>query len=555
MSKLPQGWAETTLGTVIDYGATCKAEPDEISEDAWLLELEDIEKDASKIISRFTFGERKSKSTKNRFLKGDVLYGKLRPYLNKVVIADADGYCTTEIIPIKKTQVTDNRYVFYWLRHPRFLDYVTEVSHGLNMPRLGTDAGKKAPFVLAPLPEQKRIADKLDNLLARVDGTRARLDRIPTLLKRFRQSVLAAATSGQLTEDWRQEQSTKASVVPVGPVHHGSECDQPPPKGLVELSPEGLDGEWQRVVLADVAYGFSYGSAAKSSKTGAVPVLRMGNIQDGQLDWDDLVFTSDEKEIAKYRLAAGDVLFNRTNSPELVGKTAVFKGEREAVYAGYLIRVRCSSRLLPNYLNYCLGSPAGRDYCWQVKSDGVSQSNINAKKLAAFEFDLPNITEQIEIVHRVEALFALADKLEAHYSIASAQVDKLTPALLAKAFRGELAPQDPSDEPASKLLARINATRAGLDTKPKQAREAGRNRAPRISKESVAMTKSRQDEDVRSKPYLMQHLHRLGGSAHADELFKAAELPIADFYKQLTWEVKQGMIKDAGNTLEIGDAA
>lgn len=187
----------------------------------------------------------------------------------------------------------------------------------------------------------------------------------------------------------------------------------------------------------------------------------MGNIQNGVLDWSDLVFSSDLQEIKKYLLSAGDVLFNRTNSPELVGKTAVFKGERDAIYAGYLIRVRCGERLLPDYLNYNLNSPAGRDYCWQVKSDGVSQSNINAKKLAAFTFLLPSIKEQTEIVRRVEKLFAFADKLEARYTTARKQVEHLTPALLAKAFRGELVEQDPNDEPASVLLERIRAERAG----------------------------------------------------------------------------------------------
>lgn len=308
------------------------------------------------------------------------------------------------------------------------LNELIDIAHGgVGLRHVTKGKFEATEIALAPINEQKRIADKLDTLLARVDACRDRLDRIPAILKRFRQSVLAAATSGKLTEDWREENSAS--------------------------------DEWFPVRLGDVAQDFSYGSSAKSSKVGDVPVLRMGNIQDGCLDWSDLVHTSDPAEIAKYKLAPGDVLFNRTNSPELVGKTAVFKGEREAIYAGYLIRVRCSPSLLPNYLNYCLGSPAGRHYCWQVKSDGVSQSNINAKKLAAFDFLLPSIQEQTEIVRRVEALFAYADRLEARYAAARSQVEKLTPATLAKAFRGELVPQDANDEPASTLLTRIRAQR------------------------------------------------------------------------------------------------
>ena len=194
----------------------------------------------------------------------------------------------------------------------------------------------------------------------------------------------------------------------------------------------------------------------------------MGNIQNGRLDWEDLVYTSDAWEITKYSLQHNDILFNRTNSPELVGKTAIYKSEQAAIYAGYLIRVRCTELLNPDFLTYCLNSPQGRHYCWQVKSDGVSQSNINAKKLAAFEFGLPPVEEQTEIVRRVEQLFAFADQLEARVAAAQERIDKLTQSILAKAFRGELVPQDPNDEPASVLLERIKAQRAAA---PKAKRE------------------------------------------------------------------------------------
>ena len=308
-------------------------------------------------------------------------------------------------------------------------DAFIDAGKGGAQPNISQGVIKDWPIPLAPLAEQKRIADKLDALLARVDRCRARLERVPLILKRFRQAVLAAATSGQLTEDWREERR--------------------------------IDRTINLVRLEDTGSAFSYGSSAKSSTNGLIPVLRMGNIQNGKLDWKDLVFTSDRNEIAKYELFPGDVLFNRTNSPELVGKTAVYKGERPAIYAGYLIRVKCSSQLLPDYLNYCLNSPEGRDYCWRVKSDGVSQSNINAKKLAAFEFDLPPLEEQHKIVRRVEILFAYADRLGARYQAARAQVERLTPALLAKAFRGELVAQDPNDEPAALLLEWLRGARAG----------------------------------------------------------------------------------------------
>jgi len=210
---LPQNWLQTNLGSVVDYGKIEKAEPTNISDDTWVLELEDIEKDNSKIIQRLNFLDRQSKSTKNRFKKGDVLYGKLRPYLNKVVVADSDGVCTTEIVPLSGGENLNNRYLFFWLKHPTFLAYVSEVGYGVNMPRLGTKDGIAAPFVLAPLAEQQQIAAKLDELLAQVDILKTRLDTIPKILKCFRQSVLAAATSGVLTEEWRSKVGQNHSVL------------------------------------------------------------------------------------------------------------------------------------------------------------------------------------------------------------------------------------------------------------------------------------------------------------------------------------------------------
>lgn len=487
MSELPQGWLETTLGTAIDYGTTRKAEPEEIPDDAWILELEDVEKDVSKIIGRLTFGERKSKSTKNRFVKGDVLYGKLRPYLNKVVIADADGFCTTEIIPIKLTEATENRYVFYWLKHPRFLDYVTEVSHGLNMPRLGTEAGKNAPFVLAPVAEQKRIADKLDVLLGRVDASRARLDRIPPLLKRFRQSVLAAATSGQLTEDWRQAQSTQVAAVPVTPIHHGSDTNQPPPKGQVKATGECSESQaepnlhlaqWQTSTLGSC--GHVSGGLTKNTKREShslrKPYLRVANVHANRLELTDVFDIGlTESEYLKTKLINGDLLIVEGNgSLEHLGRVALWSGELDdCVHQNHLIRWRTEGPL-PQWVLFWLLSPRGRNYLMDLASTTTGLHTLSISKVSAVPIELPSMEEQKEIVRRVEVLFALADKLEARYSTARTQVDKLTPALLTKAFRGELVPQDPNDEPADLLLARIRTAREAAPASVKKSRQPDR---------------------------------------------------------------------------------
>lgn len=215
--------------------------------------------------------------------------------------------------------------------------------------------------------------------------------------------------------------------------------------------------------LDKLCYSFQYGTSKKSHPSGKVAVLRMGNIQNGEIGWSDLVYTSDDKEIEKYNLKAGNVLFNRTNSPELVGKTGIYRGGRPAIFAGYLIRINNFEELDSNYLNYCLNTRYARKFCSKVKSDAVSQSNINAQKLGKFEVPFCSPEEQKEIVRRVGALFKIADPLEKRLDAAIAHAEKLTQAILAKAFRGELVPTEAelarregrSYEPASALLAKI----------------------------------------------------------------------------------------------------
>jgi type I restriction enzyme S subunit len=189
----------------------------------------------------------------------------------------------------------------------------------------------------------------------------------------------------------------------------------------------------------------------------------MGNLKNGEIDWTDLVYTSDPDESNKYQLARNTVLFNRTNSPELVGKSSIYRGERPAIFAGYLIRIDIQGDLDPEYLNYCLNAPAARQWCHEVKTDGVSQSNINAAKLGDFPLPYRSLHEQRQVVSRVKALFALADRIETRYRKAQAEVEKLTQSILARAFAGKLVPTEAElaetegrgYETAAELLDRI----------------------------------------------------------------------------------------------------
>ena len=166
---IPDNWALCCLGELCDYGNCNNVEADSITSNAWILDLEDIEKDTGRVIKKIRKTERDFTSTKHSFHEGQVLYSKLRPYLNKVIIADEDGFCTSEILPLDFLKVVLPQYALYYLMSPTFLKYANRCSYGVKMPRLGTADGKKAIFPLPPLEEQYRISDCISKIFMQVD--------------------------------------------------------------------------------------------------------------------------------------------------------------------------------------------------------------------------------------------------------------------------------------------------------------------------------------------------------------------------------------------------
>lgn len=346
---------------------------------------------------------------------------------------------------------------------------------------------------LPPLSEQRRIVATAAELLARVQAVGERLARVRPILKRFRQAVLAAAGSGKLTEEWREKnpvaeafESTLERVIEERRKSFESLCRQAelagrrPPKvpailargewqAPSPLEPPEIPEGWTLVPLRGVIEILQYGTSVRAEKDmkGGVPVLRMGNIKDGEIDLSDLKWIDPRAEdVAAYRLKRGDILFNRTNSPELVGKAAVFDADLDAVFASYLVRLTCDERLVSSrYVCYWINSPWGRQWSRAVRTDCVSQSNINGSKLLTMPLPAPPLAEQHEIVRRVEALFQLADAIERRLAAATAEVEALPLAVLDRAFRGELIPTEAEladeegrdYETAAALLERVSA--------------------------------------------------------------------------------------------------
>jgi type I restriction enzyme S subunit len=487
-TELPQSWLQTNLGNVVDYGKVEKAEPNNISDDTWVLELEDIEKDSSKITQRLNFLARQSKSTKNRFKKGDVLYGKLRPYLNKVIVADSDGVCTTEIIPLSGGKNLNNQYLFFWLKHPIFLAYVSEVSYGVNMPRLGTKDGIVAPFVLAPFAEQQQIAAKLDELLAQVDTLKTRLDTIPKILKHFRQSVLAAAVSGRLTENWREENNPLCTDTKniteklfdngITAGNFGKKSDKAPAiqEDEIRLVRQN-ECNWPMVRIGAICGCIVPNRDKPKTFSGDYHWLLTPHFegQSIRIDYTKIENGLSEDEVAEYRakvIAENSVVMTCVGR---VGLSAVLS--QKAVINQQLHAFIPNEYIIADFLAYMIR--ANVKY-YENKATSTTVSYLNKTACNSLPIPLPSIEEQTEVVNRIEQLFTYADQIEQRVKDAQAHVNHLTQAILAKAFRGELTAdwreQNPDlisgENSAEALLEKIRAESEATAATKKIGRKA-----------------------------------------------------------------------------------
>lgn len=321
---------------------------------------------------------------------------------------------------------------------------------------------------VAPLAEQGRIVTRVEALLDQVDSIRDRLAKGQMILKRFRQAVVGAACSGRLTENWRRAHpNTRARVEEATPEELES----------VHRLPDCPD-EWVMTTVGSIAERIQYGTSVKAHDTGSgVPILRMGNIQEGHLDLTELKYVTSAEGQEAFFVREGDILFNRTNSPELVGKAAVANGAARMLFASYLIRVRVDPKVaLPEYVCSWINSPWGREWARVVRTDGVSQSNINSSKLAAMLIPLPSLGEQQEIVRQLRMILNSAGAIDGRVLTAVKRVEGAVQALLSKAFSGALVPteaevaraEEREYEPAASLLERIRRERE-LPAPPKRA--------------------------------------------------------------------------------------
>lgn len=438
--KLPKGWVLSTIGEVCDLNPKHKHADDL---DVGFMPMSNVPTDYLGICSYETRKWKDVKKGFTQFANNDVIFAKITPCFENgkaAVINDfPNGYGagSTEYFVLRSVGNLVNPYWFLALVKTKdfLIGGALNMSGSVGHKRVPKEFVEKYKLPIPPLAEQKIIAEKLDTLLAQVDSTKARLEQIPQILKRFRQAVLAAAVSGKLVNN----NNHKAVLTTLG----------------------------------HIAEDIRYGTSKKCSESeGHTPVLRIPNIGPGYIINNNLKYANfDSKELSALTLKEGDLLLIRSNgSVDLVGKVAVIsENDIQYLYAGYLIRVRLRlEKAVPKYISYCLQSPQLRQIIENIARSTSGVNNINSKELASLELSLPPISEQHEIVRRVEQLFTYADTIEKQVNNALARVNNLTQSILAKAFRGELTAQWRAENPelisgensAAALLEKIKAERA-----------------------------------------------------------------------------------------------
>ncbi|QSB02307.1 restriction endonuclease subunit S [Methylomonas sp. EFPC1] len=328
---------------------------------------------------------------------------------------------------------------------------------GTTFKEISGSVAAKLPLILAPANEQKRIADKLDAVLAQVDACRDRLDRIPAIIKRFRQSVLVDAVTGKLTAEFRK--SSEYSDTDLG---------------------WELPDCWDLLTISDVAEvkggkRLPKGKLLVSRNTG-FPYIRAGQLKDGTVIPDEQLYLEADvqSQIARYIVKCGDVYITIVGA--CIGDAGVIPPSYDGANLTENAAKLCDFKKVVSsqFLAFWLRSQLLQDIIQKEIKSGA-QGKLALMRIKTLPLPYPPFNEQTEIVRRVESLFAYADRLEARYHAARAQVEKLIPALLAKAFRGELVPQDPNDEPAIELLARIVATKADAPPKKRAGKQLSNN--------------------------------------------------------------------------------
>jgi type I restriction enzyme S subunit len=458
--ELPKGWALAQLADVTLPVPNVKpdAEPEKIF---GYVDISSIDNSSFSITEVRMLRGKDAPSRARRPVKSDdTLFSNVRTYLRNIALVPEGlrvGVCSTGFTVLRPNSAVDPRYLFRYVLTDAFIDSVTPLQTGTHYPATSDRVVMSERIPLAPFAEQGRIVAKLEELLGRVNASQKRLELIPAILKRFRQSVLAAACSGNLTADWR-ENAAPQELIPPEPVN---------PDDIVEVE-DIIDAPapWRRLPLqavCDPDRTICYGVIKLGAEvSNGIPCLRTSDVRPLAIDLTRVkrIAPAISDEYRRTLLRGGEVLVNVRGT---LGGVAVVPNSLCGWNISREVAVVPVKGVVPTFIALWIASLPCQNWLTGV-AKGVAYTGVNIADLKLLPVALPPLHEQHEIVRRVEALFKIADRLGLRYKEAKQRVDSLTQSILAKAFRGELVPQDPKDEPASALLARLAAQSGGRDS-------------------------------------------------------------------------------------------
>ncbi|MDD2389918.1 MAG: restriction endonuclease subunit S [Desulfobacterales bacterium] len=508
-SSLPVNWSVVTIGDITEYIQRGKS-PKYI-ENSGLPVINQkcirwfgIQKEHLKYVDP----DQWSKWAPERYVReGDILWnstgtGTIGRAAVIKHLAQNEKYVVDSHVTIVRPKEVEPLYVHYWIMSQSVQGCIEAMQSGsTNQVELSKAAVEALLIPVAPPNQQKRIVAEIEKQFSRLDEAVANLKRVKANLKRYKAAVLKAAVEGKLTEEWRQahpdvepaskllvrilierrtkwEQNELANMKAKGKVPKDEQWKK---KYKVPKGPERfgykIPYSWTLATVQQVAGKVQYGSSSKTNQdNNGISVLRMGNIFEGELLLGVLKYLpEDHSEFPELLLKDNDLLFNRTNSPELVGKTAVYKGQPKLCsFASYLIRVQVLMGIESKFISYYINSMYGRKWIKSVVNQQVGQANVNGTKLQALTIPIPPSEEQRKIVLEMQNRFSLVNGLERDLDADLRRAERLRQSILKKAFSGKLVSQFPNDEPASVLLKQFE-----MKSETKASRSGRKPRRPK----------------------------------------------------------------------------
>ena len=378
--ELPKGWVWTTVGEITNYGDSVNVQVEDIDNSDWVLELEDIEKDTAKIIQHLNKNERKINGTRHKFQKGQILYSKLRTYLNKVLVAPNDGFCTTEIMAFGSYGILSNNYICYVLRSLYFLDYTLQCGYGVKMPRLSTTDACNGLIPLPPLAEQERIVNEIQRLFSIIDIVENGKDGLQTAIQQAKNKILDHAIHGKLVPQDPNDEPASELLKRINPKAEIT-CDTPQygklPKGwcLCKISS-----------VVDIVNGKSQKNV--ESPTGKYPIYGSGGIIGKAME---------------YTCLAGSTIIGRKgtiNHPIFV--------EENFWNVDTAFGMKANNQILEDKYFYC--------FCLYFDFSKLDKSSalpsLTKTAIGNLILPIPPLAEQQRIVAKIEELFSQLDKIE-----------------------------------------------------------------------------------------------------------------------------------------------